>query len=86
VDLRITVVIMPSKKSNPWQPAYKQKLGLHVTNRDVKTFVVIEAVSSFCKYFGRQVDMANWKRIARVVNETYGPDFCADVMIKHMES
>jgi hypothetical protein len=68
-DLRITVVIMPpKKKSSPWQPAYKQKLGLRVTNYDVKTFAVIEAVYSFCKYFGWQVDMANRKRVARVVN------------------
>ena len=85
-DLRVTVVIMPKKKSSPWQPAYKQKLGLHVTNRNVKTSAVIEAVCSFCKYFGRQVDMANRKRAARVTNQTYGPDFRADVMTKHMES
>jgi len=68
-DLRVTVVIMPpKKKSSPWQPAYKQKLGLRVTNRDVKTFAVIEAVCSFCKYFGWQVDMANRKCVARVAN------------------
>ncbi len=86
-DLRVTVVIMPSKKkTSPWQPAYKQKLGLRVTNRDVKTSAVIEAVCSFCKYFGRQVDMANRKRAARVANQTYGPDFRVDVMTKHMES
>ncbi|CAM6051710.1 unnamed protein product [Sphagnum compactum] len=76
----------PKKKSSPWQLAYKQKLGLHVTNRDVKTSAVIEAVCSFCKYFGRQVDMANQKRATRVANQMYGPDFHADVMIKHMES
>jgi hypothetical protein len=44
-DLRVTVVIMsPKKKSSPWQPAYKQKFGLRVTNRDVKTSAVIEAL------------------------------------------
>ncbi len=86
-DLRVTVVIMPpKKKTSPWQPAYKQKLGLRVTNHDVKTSVVIEAVCSSCKYFGRQVDMANRKCAARVANQTYGPDFRADVMTKHMES
>ncbi len=86
-DLRVTVVIMPpKKKTSPWQPAYKQKLGLRVTNRDVKTSTVIEAICSFCKYFGRQVDMANRKRAARVANQTYGLDFRADVMTKHMES
>jgi hypothetical protein len=86
-DLHITVVIMLSKKkSSPWQAAYKQKLGLRVTNRDVKTSAVIEAVCSFCKYFGQQVDMANRKRTARVANQTYRPDFRADVMTKHMES
>jgi hypothetical protein len=57
-----------------------------VTNRDVKTSVVIEAVCSFCKYFGQQVDMANRKHAACVANQTYGPDFRADVMTKHMES
>jgi len=86
-DLRVTLVIMPpKKKTSPWQPAYKQKLGLRVTNRDVKTSVVIEAICSFCKYFGRQVDMANRKHAARVANQTYRPDFRADVMTKHMES
>jgi hypothetical protein len=86
-DLRVTVVIMPpKKKTSPWQPAYKQKLGLRVTNRDVKTSTVIEAICSFCKYFGRQVDMANRKRAARIANQTYGLDFRADVMTKHMES
>jgi len=86
LDLCVTVVIMPlKKKSSPWQPTYKQKLGLRVTNRDIKTSAVIEAVCSFCKYFGRQVDMANRKRAARVTNQTYGPDFCTDVMTKHME-
>ncbi len=86
-DLRVTVVIMPQKKkSSPWQPAYKQKLGLRVTNHDVKTSAVIEAVCSFCKCFGRQVDMVNRKRTVRVANQTYGPDFRADVMTKHMES
>jgi hypothetical protein len=78
--------MLSKKKSSPWQPAYKQKLGLHMTNRDVKTSAVIEAVCSFCKYFGRQVDMANRKQGARVANQTYGPDFRTDVMIKHMES
>jgi hypothetical protein len=86
-DLRVIVVIMsPKKKLSPWQPAYKQKLGLHVTNRNVKTSTIIEAVCLFCKYFGRQVDMANRKRAARIANQTYGPDFHADVMTKHMES
>jgi len=86
-DLHVIVVIMPpKKKTSPWQPAYKQKLGLRVTNRDVKTSAVIEAVYSFCKYFGRQVDMANQKRAAHVANQMYGPDFRADVMTKHMES
>jgi hypothetical protein len=86
-DLRVTVMIMPSKKkSSPWQPAYKQKLGLWMTNCDIKTSVVIEAVYSFCKYFRRQVDMVNRKRIAHVANQTYGSDFRADVMTKHMES
>ncbi|CAK9203931.1 unnamed protein product [Sphagnum troendelagicum] len=86
-DLRVIVVIMPpKKKTSPWQPAYKQKLGLRVTNRDVKTSAVIEAVCSFCKYFGRQVDMANRKRAACIANQTYGPDFRADFMTKHMES
>jgi hypothetical protein len=51
---------MPLKKKlSPWQLAYKQKLELHMTNRDVKTSAVIEVVCSFCKYFGQQVDMAN---------------------------
>ena len=85
-DLRVTVVIMLKKKLSPWQSPYKQKLELHVTNRDVKTSAVIEAVCLFCKYFGRQVDMANRKCAARVVNRTYGPDFCSDVMTNHMES
>lgn len=85
-NLCVIVVIMPKKKSSPWQPAYKQKLGLHVTNRDVKTSAVIEAVCSFCKYFGRQIDMANWKCAACIANQTYGPDICSDVMTKHMES
>ncbi|CAK9881843.1 unnamed protein product [Sphagnum jensenii] len=86
-DLHVTVVIMSlKKKSSPWQPAYKQKLGLCVTNRDVKTSAVIEAVCSFCKYFGRQVDMANRKCAAHVMNQMYGLDFRADVMTKHMES
>jgi hypothetical protein len=76
----------PKKKTSPWQPAYKQKLELRVTNCNVKTFAVIEVVCSFCKYFGRQVDMANRKRTARVANQTYGLDFRADVMTKHMES
>jgi hypothetical protein len=59
-NLRVTVVIMPwKKKSSHWQSAYKQKLGLRVTNCDVKTSAFIQAVCSFCKYFGRQVDMAN---------------------------
>jgi len=86
-DLRVTVVIMPpKKKSSPWQLAYKQKFGLCVMNRDVKTSAVIEAVCSFCKYFGRQVDMANRKHVARIANQIYKPDFRADVMTKHMES
>ncbi|CAM6058285.1 unnamed protein product [Sphagnum tenellum] len=42
-DLCVTVVIMPpKKKSSPWQPTYKQKLELRVTNLDVKTSAVIE--------------------------------------------
>jgi len=86
-DLRvIVVIILPKKKTSPWQPAYKQKLGLRMTNRNVKTSAVIEAVCSFCKYFGRQVDMANRKCTACVANQTYGPDFRANVMTKHMES
>ncbi|CAM6027360.1 unnamed protein product [Sphagnum balticum] len=76
----------PKKKSSPWQSAYKQKLGLHVTNHDVKTSAIIEAVCSFCKYSGWQVDMATQKRAARIMNQTYGPDFRADVITKHMES
>ena len=85
-DLRITIVIMPKKRLSPWQSAYKQKPRLHVTNRDVKTSTVIKADCPFCKYFGRQVDMANHNRAARVANHTYMPDFHADVMTKHMKS
>lgn len=54
-------------------------------NRDVKTSAVIEAVCSFCKYFGQQVDMANQKRDAHVANQTYGPNFRSDVVTKHMD-
>ncbi|KAH9536202.1 hypothetical protein CY35_17G095900 [Sphagnum magellanicum] len=74
------------ESSDQGKPTYKQKLGLRVTNRDVKTSAVIEAVCLFCKYFGRQIDMANRKRAVGVTNQTYGLDFRADVMTKHMES
>ncbi|KAH9558971.1 hypothetical protein CY35_06G034900 [Sphagnum magellanicum] len=73
-------MLFNQKKSSPWQPTYKQKLGLRVTNRNIKTSAVIEAICSFCKYFGRQVDMANRKRAARIANQTYGPDFCTDAL------
>ncbi|CAK9203646.1 unnamed protein product [Sphagnum troendelagicum] len=76
----------PKKKSSPWQPTYKQKLELRVTNLDVKTSAVIEVICSFGKYFGRQIDMANQKRAVRVANQTYVPDFRAHVVTKHMES
>jgi hypothetical protein len=72
-----------TKSRGMWQRSYLRKYGLEMTKQEGAC--VKAACCRFCKYYGRQISLSNYKRGPRKIDQFYTVPFRTDLIAKHLE-